>query len=381
MRVRMAFRLDRGTLRPAKRTPTGVRADAFISTIGVFEYTNPDGSIRREYRPPEEVFHPESLASFAGVPVTNDHPAKRVDTTNAREVMRGVVGEHVRQDGDRVAATLFINDADLIARMDAGKCEISCGYDMREDWTPGISPDGKPYDLIQRDIRGNHTAVVNEGRQGPEIRARMDAAEQTDNAAPRGMRTDHMEFEKLYKEAVQTAATEKARADKAEGERDAAVKRADTAEGERDSAKKRVDEAEKLRTDAADPKRFDERVNARVALIKVAESVLRTDGKPDDLSTKTGREIKVAFVKRVDGVEIAADKSDDYVSAYFESASKRVDTADKSRADVRILISGAPGARVDSSDGDIETKAREAMQHRSDNAWRTPVEPVIEGGN
>ena len=37
-----------------------------LTRVGIFEYRRPDGSIRRELRLPEEVFAPESLASYKG---------------------------------------------------------------------------------------------------------------------------------------------------------------------------------------------------------------------------------------------------------------------------------------------------------------------------
>ena len=46
-----------------------------VTTCGVFEYANPDGSIRRELRLPEEVFKAESLKTYKGKPVVITHRA------------------------------------------------------------------------------------------------------------------------------------------------------------------------------------------------------------------------------------------------------------------------------------------------------------------
>ena len=51
-----------------------LRDSPIVARTGVYTYINPDKTIRREYRPPEEVFAAESLESFAGKPVTVGHP-------------------------------------------------------------------------------------------------------------------------------------------------------------------------------------------------------------------------------------------------------------------------------------------------------------------
>lgn len=350
----VAFRIDRGTLRPPVRTATGVRADAHISRTGVFVYRNPDGSERRELRPRSEVASPESLASFAMVPVTDDHPPTRVDTVNAPTYARGSSGETIRMDGDKVAATIVVFDSALIAKLDGGKVEVSCGYECDLDETPGVTEAGERYDAIQRNIRGNHIAIVDRGRAGPDVRVRMDAAVNV-SAAERGEGYPMEELQKQLAAALEKAANEKARADRLEGERDAATKRADTAEAERDSERKRADTADKQRTDAASG--FDAKVNARVELIASAGKVLRGD----DLSKLTDRQIKVAFVEKVDGEKIDAAKSDDYVDAYFASAMKRADATAES-------FKRADGVQhVDATD---EHAARQRMIAAENAAWK-----------
>jgi hypothetical protein len=46
--------------------------------------------------------------------------------------------------------------------------ELSCGYRYRAEMTPGIF-DGMRYDGVMRDIRGNHVALVKDGRAGPDV--------------------------------------------------------------------------------------------------------------------------------------------------------------------------------------------------------------------
>lgn len=173
----MPFRIDRGTLRAPRRTPSGtLRVDGVITRAGVFEYRNPDGSIRRELRLPEDVFDAEALASFEGVPVTDDHPSAMVTPKTIRAHQRGVVQEGVRRDGDLMVASLLVTDPELVAKIEAGKRRLSCGYEIEEDCTPGVHPLFGRYDVRQRRIRGNHVAVVDAARAGDVASLRMDAA-------------------------------------------------------------------------------------------------------------------------------------------------------------------------------------------------------------
>ena len=51
-----------------------------VTTCGIFEYKNEDGSTRRELRLPEEVFAKESLESYKGQPIIITHDAGEVVT-------------------------------------------------------------------------------------------------------------------------------------------------------------------------------------------------------------------------------------------------------------------------------------------------------------
>jgi hypothetical protein len=57
-------------------------------------------------------------------------------------------------------------DIDKIESED--KCELSCAYRYEPDMTPGVY-EGKAYDGIMRNIQGNHVALVEAGRAGPDV--------------------------------------------------------------------------------------------------------------------------------------------------------------------------------------------------------------------
>lgn len=114
-------------------------------------------------RAAEEVFKPESVASFAGKPVTNDHPSEDVKPSNWSRLAKGVVQNPRQGQGELsnfVVADLLITDPQAIEDVRNGKREVSCGYDAEYDQVaPGRG--------VQRNIIGNHVALVERGRCGP----------------------------------------------------------------------------------------------------------------------------------------------------------------------------------------------------------------------
>jgi DNA-binding Xre family transcriptional regulator len=197
-----SFRSDRGLLSKPSRTPQGfLQADAFFTRTGVFEYRNLDGTVRRELRLPEEVFRPDSLATFRSATVTMGHPREPVTPRNARTHGVGYTKDDVRRDGDKMRGTIIIDDEKAIAEMKAGRREISNGYFCDLEMTAGVTAgidgveDGLTYDCIQRNIIGNHVAIVDRGRAGPEVVARVDSmrVDSVDDVAWSTMRYDDID--------------------------------------------------------------------------------------------------------------------------------------------------------------------------------------------
>lgn len=193
-------RFDAGVLDKAERTPQGgLRVPAFVTRTGIFEYKLADGTIQRELRPEEEVFHADALATLEDAPVTDLHPASFVSPTNYRELERGHARNVSRKD-EFVAATLVVQDADMIRAIEAGeRSEISLGYTCDLDFTPGEF-NGQKYDAVQRKIRNNHVAVGPSkwGRAGEEVRMRLDS---TGNALPAGTQEPSMSAKKKDEDA------------------------------------------------------------------------------------------------------------------------------------------------------------------------------------
>jgi hypothetical protein len=134
------------------------------------------------WRTEEEVFDPAAMASFEGKPATNDHPTELVTPDNVARYEMGHIQNVRRGSGefsDFLLGDLHIHDVELIKAIRNGKRQISCGYECEY-----IEKDGKIY---QTHIRGNHVAVVDEGRAGAKA-AIMDSIKKQPEKAERNKR-------------------------------------------------------------------------------------------------------------------------------------------------------------------------------------------------
>lgn len=162
----------------AVMTPEGfLQCDALITRTGVFDYQDSDGNSWGEFRDASEVFDETSLESFRMVVMTDDHPNQMVTVDNVKDVQVGHVGSDVRREGDFVRASLTITDKDVIRSIQDGKIELSCGYFAQVVQDAGVAPDGTPFTSRQTKIRGNHLALVDQGRAGPVCRLQLDSGD------------------------------------------------------------------------------------------------------------------------------------------------------------------------------------------------------------
>jgi uncharacterized protein len=150
-------------------------ADNPISREGVFNYSggqigaDDKSRIYKVYRPADELAAPDTLDSFKLMPIIDDHTMLGEDFTPAEDVgVHGVIGENVKVTDGVMTANLKIFSSSLAQKIKSGKTELSCGYRCVYDFTPG-EWNGEKYDAVQRQIRGNHLALVNVGRMGPQV--------------------------------------------------------------------------------------------------------------------------------------------------------------------------------------------------------------------
>jgi hypothetical protein len=362
------FQMDAPT-----RTPQGfLRVPARISRTGVQYYADGKGGVLAEYRPPEEVFSSDALGSFAMVPLTLRHPPEPVTKDNVSKFRVGTVGDP-RKDGIYVSALIQIEDAKAIDAVEKdGLRELSCGYLCDLEMTPGVAPDGVKYDVIQRSIRGNHVAVLEKGRAGPEVRLRMDTtdAAQVDPAPSSNgvkvtkVKIDGYEFDVDERaasaiEKERLAVNEKLKTAieatmKMEKERDAAVAKADASE-------EKVKELEKK----ADPKVIAASVSARVALEKSAAHLaptIKVDGL-DDLSLK--RSVLEKLGIKTDG------KSDSYIEARFD-----ISLEEASRKNPAASARGVVEEDVKIDEAVLKTDADAAHKALKNRSRKAHLEPI-----
>lgn len=123
----------------------------------------------RLHRPADEVFNPQSMASFESKPITIEHPSSPVTADNWADLAKGEARD-VSRSGEMMVATLIVKSKDAIDAIQSGKNQLSNGYTFDLDMTPGTSAQGQAYDGVQRNIRGNHIAIVDAARCGSACR-------------------------------------------------------------------------------------------------------------------------------------------------------------------------------------------------------------------
>ena len=118
------------------------------------------------YRSGEEL--EKAKDTFSSMPLLCIH--KQDSATNPLKEHRvGSIGTSPLWEAPYVDNALVVTDAWAIEQINSGKLkEISCGYFFDPDFTPGEF-NGVHYDFVMRNIRGNHVALVKEGRAGPDV--------------------------------------------------------------------------------------------------------------------------------------------------------------------------------------------------------------------
>jgi hypothetical protein len=306
--LRWEYREDRGALLPAHRRSDGtLLVEGFAAKEGVLEYRRADGSVRREFVPASTL--KRAAAGLARAPVTllhpdpDEYPDGVTPENHAKLTVGDTDGEVVIGDGGFTRVKMAVRRKDAIEAVDDGTRELSPGYKVKLDPTPGTHPEHGRYDAVQVDRVYNHLAIVPVARGGHEVHLRADGAVATtviraDSATTAGSPargpkmlsfilqalallgdTERYDSEEVAGRAlVDRIRGHKTRADAAETEartelgntvkaRDAEKARADSAERDRDQHKARADAAEaelaklkaeaKTRADADERKRLE----------------------------------------------------------------------------------------------------------------------------
>ena len=156
-----------------------------LSKEGVFFYRGasirlPDGTqppdaekLYAVYRPAEELSAPQAIESFKLVPWVDDHTMLGSEdlgmTPAEKKGVSGVIGEEVYFKDGVLYGNIKAFSESLARKIENGKKELSLGYRCRYEHSHGVW-NGQHYDYIQRDLRGNHLALVENGRMGDDVR-------------------------------------------------------------------------------------------------------------------------------------------------------------------------------------------------------------------
>jgi len=361
-------RWDSVELKSPTKTPDGfVRAQGFITRVGIFSYKTQDGKEVKELRPRNEVFSSSSLESFTLAPVTLDHPQINGRMTNLTPdtVAKFQVGSMSKPEpaGEFVKADFLITRKDAIEELMSGSMtQVSCGYDCQVVPRSGVlvHDDGREehFDAIQTNIRGNHVALVREGRAGPSARIRIDE---------KNKEVEHMENEKIVVDGTEYEVP-KAVADKLNSSD--LQSRLDAQDVELEQLKGKLaaleSEKSKLEEESNNQERLDdmkEKLSARLRLITKVAPILNKS--PEDLLDLDELDLMRQVVQQeAPAVEIEG-RSKDFIQGTFSHILSigKVNTA----AQINDAINSVRSDKAPEKDKIAE--AYEGMIKRMTTAW------------
>lgn len=311
---------DEGFLRvPGKVARTGIQ-QYLACELGL------DGDPNRiinVYRPPEEVFAPDSLASYDSSDITLQHPDTLVDSSNYSRTVKGVVrGAGKPTDDEWVLCDLIVKSKDAVDAVLAGMCELSAGYTATYDDTPGVAPDGTPYQFKQTNIRINHVAIVDRARAGSNARI-FDASQPSGGIMPVNITLDSGRAIDVADAAnAQLVADAYDRLLKRVNDAETTAKASlDASQAKIDDLTGKLEKATLAASDEAIKQRVEEIAQVQTKARKVAGDQFSCD------SVNATDIMRAALSTRYPSRSFA-DKSADYVQAAFDMASEE-DEEDK----------------------------------------------------
>ncbi len=393
-----------------------LRGEVLAARVGVLPYPQPSGVVFWEFTSAEELFSPETLASTNLLPVTIDHPERRllpdggvdprfnglVDASKAKDLSVGSTGSTNRHDAVNLYIPYCVQQKKAVDDVESGKCEISMGYTYLR--IPEVGEyKGQRYTHVKKRIRFNHMAIVDAARVGPMARINLDSLGTPideeflvacDNSTPvneGGNKENHVkikvravEYEvpaevAAYVGEIETSiATDSAKAETALG---LAVKRAEKAE--KDLADEKIAHGvTKTALDAA-PASIKKAMAARDALNKKAAKYLDKDEMTSMDASEDVDVMKAAIKKAKPGKAEGLDAKDEKeVRAMFdmlddpdnEAGANGNDADEEALASQRKTINGGGEDEEKTTGGDrrqeYKPRGREKMRVRNSGIYR-----------
>lgn len=316
---------------PSSRTYTDngfLRVTGKAARTGVYKYLASEleltdrapNEIVNVLRSADDVFNVDSLATYANVDVTNNHPSKLVDSTTFKDTSVGhVIG--AKQSGDFVDIDLIIKDAKAITDIESGKAQLSPGYKavyVEEKGTYDAT--GETYEFKQTGIEINHVAIVKRGRGGEQVRiddnlgvptmikVMLDGGQSLEVADDASAKIVTAAFQDMTK-----------RVNDAES-------KAEKADAEKEDMKEKLDEEKKKSNDSA----ISERVQLIAQTMDQARKIVGDSFTCDSVNVPTIQ--RTALAAKRPTVDWAA-KSDTYVQTGYELAFDDAETAPADNAE------------------------------------------------
>lgn len=292
-----------------------------------------------------------------------------------------------------IAAKIVLDNESKQLLADIKKLDAACKKKdatcKKKDETTGMGctcPDGEMDPNCTCSCHDGQHGTMDETRSAAVVETPCGCKDRTKMLNNEESTMDAAELQKKLDEALAEIATLKAGAEKAElelnqakadlkSETARADKLAEDVAAVKADAQAKVDAATAARTDAED-KAFFAAVDARVELLadagKVGVETFKLDG--DKKVPLTDREVKIAIVKKVDGMDVETDRSADYVNGMYAGAMRRHSKAAASLAEVRTAIvenhDQAVEAATTSDISATEEAARKAAAAKRNGRWR-----------
>lgn len=359
-----------------------LRVPGRVARIGVQQYLagelgltgRPATDVVGVYRPPESVFDPASLATYDNAAVTVEHPTEMVNAETHRQVSAGHAVSEGRQEGDFVVVDLLIKDADAIKAIEGGKAELSAGYLAEYVEQPGVTPDGTPYEFIQRGIAVNHIALCDQARAGRLARL-------FDHKTPLEAVMSH---KVTLDSGAKVEVADEASAILIQSTIDGLRKRVADAEEEKTKAELAKDEAE-AKADALDEENeelkkqaSEDSISKRLAdVLAVTDAARKLAGSEFTCDSVNPLEIKRAALAARLPKRAWADKSEAYIHAAWDSEMEKQEAEDEEEEDEKSKTTDSHRQLSDDlskvKTGDAQTTldaAYQARMERTANAWK-----------
>ena len=316
-----------------------------LSVVGVYPYMGRSISadciqdrLYGVYRPESELSSQDCIDSFKLIPWIDDHVMLGNEdaglTPSEQKGVQGVIGQDVYFDGTTLKGNIKVFSEAMANLIANGKKELSCGYRCRYEYAPGTF-NGEHYDYVQREIRGNHLALVENGRMGPDVAVLDHLTFTIDSQEFTQMMTKDTESKKDDKieEEEKDETVYDSEEEKADEEVEKAVKDEDEDEDKDDEKKSGMDVAEVARLvqkNIAKTSKLYDTLSAHVGAFDHSEMDLDKMAKYGckKLGLEVGKESRVPFLEAyllgkgaaapVVAMDTSATKSGNFVQRYLK---------------------------------------------------------------